>query len=554
MFSLKHSLDLRDFIETKGEIISNTIQKTLSSVNELAHDRAWITEQILLLIVQWSTGITPAIVEQDVVKKAGQIKRSWNIKAEDALLTETIHATISRIGYYEQTDAYALNIVQQKSDNQLTLALHGSFYPFVNKFLTPGHRIHIANARFSNHVIVPNQLMIVDLQRSKEEINFIMTETNNYSLKGIAIDKPLPGALLLRVLDALPDGISVTDGSTDYPYKLILDEERQALKLLLRFNDVIVLYRPDAMQSETGGFSLYFGPSTLIFRVPAVGDSKLSQLTQRSSTLAQDGLLFRNSTNCRSIHGSVIKVSHFIQSGVWSSTCLEVESQDYGHAYIWATMANIPPNLQTEIVKIKTNHYIYAFGLSKRENALDFTPEATLFDTSCLHGLCSSDIVPIRPLSVLHRYVTQLVRAVIVDASCELKRSHKVCGTILCDYNCCYCNTHISPNEMSIALVVCLTLDDSTVEPIECMTTVDKIPSWGVTAGAWNAMTKEKHTKMINRLIGSEYIFALSLGNETEFGGYTETPTWRVDMCLSPVGDTQRHIKRMIDFLKRDSN
>ncbi|EAY02824.1 hypothetical protein TVAG_292920 [Trichomonas vaginalis G3] len=548
----KHSLDLRNFIETENEIISEKIEKTLASVDELAHDQNWLTEQILLLIVQWSTGITTTIVEQDVVKKAGQIKRSWNVKAEEAQLTQTVHASIARIGYYDTTGAYALSLVQQKNDSQLTLALHSAFYPFVEKFLTPGHRVHIANARFSNHVIVPNQLMIIDLKRTKEEINFIMSETSNFSLSKISLDTPLPGSLLLRVLEAVSDGVSVTDGSTPFPYKLILDEERQALKLLLRFNDVIILYRPDAMQSETGGFCLYFGPNTLIFRVPALGDSKMSQLTQRSTTLAQDGLLFRNSTNCRSIHGSVIKVSHFITSGVWSSTCLEINSKEYGISHVWATITNIPPHLQTEIVKVKTNHYIYAFGLSKRENALDFTPESTLFDTSCLPGLLSSDIVPVRPISFLNRYITQIVRAIIVEVTCELKHSHKVCGTVLCGDSCCYCNSHISASESYASLLVTMTLDDGTGDCVEVMCTVDKIPSWGVTSGGWNAMTKDNRKKSINRLIGNEFLFSLSLSNETEFGGYTETPVWRVDMCLSPVGDTQRHIKRMINVLKKD--
>ena len=65
----KTALDLRDFIAKQSNEIADYIEKSHSSFDDLSKDTNWIAEQILLLIVKWSTGITTSVIKQDVIKK-----------------------------------------------------------------------------------------------------------------------------------------------------------------------------------------------------------------------------------------------------------------------------------------------------------------------------------------------------------------------------------------------------------------------------------------------------------------------------------------------------
>ena len=553
----KTALDLRDFIAKQSNEIADYIEKSHSSFDDLSKDTNWIAEQILLLIVKWSTGITTSVIKQDVIKKAGYIKKNSSIKPEQAFITPTIHGTVSAINHYSdngvETGAYSLILSQRNGEHTLNYSVHGALVPFVeNHFIRVGTKIHIANARFSNDIIIPTQLLIVDLNKTREEISFIMNSVSNWSLSKIDLRSPIPHALLLRVLDATTYGVSVSDGSTEIPFQIHLGEERNALKLLLRFNDVIVMYRPDVIQVTQGRFELYFGPNTVIFRVPAKGETIMSQLTQRGTTLSQDGLLFRNSTACRSVCGHVIEIHHQIQSDQWTTSSIHIITPENRTVTIHAYINQMPTELQGTLALVRTNHYIWAFGMLYQEGNYTFTPEATLFDTSLMHGIVSSDIVPIMPLKIINKFSTFLCRAVIIKVSCEVKQMHTICRTLLNESNeCSYCNHTVTSQRRAI-LVARLQIDDGTSEPIEVVTTNDKLPFWGVTVKAFTVATPTKQREMQNALVGQEFIFTLSVANEKEFGTYDDSPGWRADIVSQPVGDVQRHIKQLIDWHKEN--
>jgi hypothetical protein len=547
----KHTIDLRKFLSEQSAIISDYISRSSNSISELANDKNFINEEILKLIVRWSTGITTTIIQQDVIKKAGSIKKGRKVKADQAFITPTIHATITSIGEYTDEQgrrAYTLTLEQRENEHRLQFAVHGALVGFIGRCITPGHRIHIANARFLNDIIIPTQLVIIDLKKTFSEVDFICECTKRASLKDIAIDKPIPEALLLRIENANHAGVLVTDGSTQEPFVLLLDEERKGLKLLLRFKDVIMLYRPDVVQADTG-FLLRFGPETVVFRVPATGDKTTSQFTQKASTLSQDGLLIRNSNACRSVDGHVVKIEH--EKTVSTITLI---TSDNKTIQLNSNSNEIPSTLMSNILLIRKNHYIWAFGLSAHDGAdfISFNDESTLFNTSLMHGIIASSFVPKYSLKRIDDFNTFLTRAVIVSVDCECKNMHKVCRTISPDdKHCSYCRS-LEANELKRVLIVRFLIDDGTCDPVEVATTHEKLPFWGVSPMRWCDASDQQREKMKRKLLGQQFIFALSSAEETEFGNFTDSKIMRVDMAMAPVGDAHTHICEMRKWFERN--
>ena len=548
----KHVLDMRKFLSEQFSIISDFISRNPNSINELANDKNWITEEVLKLIVRWSTGITTTIIQQDVIKKVSSIKKSSKVKADQAFITPTIHATITEIGEYSDDQgrhAYTLKLAQKDNDHLLQFAVHGALVPFIRSFLAPGHKIHIANARFLNDIIIPTQLVIVDLKKTQSEVDFIINSTKDTSLRDIKEDMPIPNALLLRVINTVYNGVLVTDGSTT-EYTLSLDEERKCLRNLLRFNDVIVMYRPDVVQEDTG-FVLRFGPDTVILRVPATGDTKTSQFTQKASTLSQDGLLIRNSTSCRSIDGHVINVKHFP-----TSSKITVLSSENKNVELEANYSSIPSSLANSIKLVKKNHYVWGFGLSVHndESSLTFNDESTFFDTSLMHGIIASSFIPKYSLKRIDDFDTFVTRAVITSVKCESKEKymHMKCHTVSPRKNSCNYCINPNPNDFKSVIVVSFSIDDGTCDPVDVVTTHDKLPFWGVSPGRWNDANEADKEKMKRRLLGQQFIFALSSAEENEFGGYTDAKVWRVDVVTAPVGDAQTHVNEIRKWFEKN--
>ena len=536
-------LDLQAFIESENEKIFSYITSRPDSFVEPSFDPSWASEQILELFEKWTTGITRTIMRQDVLNQS-KSSRSRNHVKPDVMHSPVLHGTIKSVTFYKRTGSAVVDIQQNQYELVIKAALHGALVPFLERrLITEGRAIHFANIRFSNEVLIPNQLCVVDLKKTKEDINFVIKCTETTSLKNLNEDDP-PYALLLRVEGPTKNGIFLTDG--EYKIELFLDDDRKSLKLLLRFGDVIVFHQPWLKEMSPGILSLIYGPNSVMFRVPVSVQSKdpLSQISQHAPNLSQDGLLFRNSAACRSIRGTVINIEHKVDYGAWASSLITLLDSNERKVNISVKAETSSYDVMKAVSEIRPSHFIWLFGLIETSsNVISFTNETTVFNTSLLCSIIASNVVVPKALKIRDNFTTFVTRAVIVNITCEAKKVHKICHTLVPFNSCPVCNYTLNDDEMESDFLISLDIDDSSCDPVTVYGNGSKFPFWTVKTGDWVKFTPEKKKKIKNSILGQEYIFVLSIGNEREFCGFGDDNVWRVDQCIRPVGDVEREVR-----------
>jgi len=535
---LKSYLDLGEFIESMCSSVYDYVSRLYVDKEDLGIDKTWISEQILLLLIKWATGITPAIIIQDVLLKVADKKSFSEKKTSQVSHVPAIHGTISSIGLYKGRESAILDISQKNTNSRLRHSVHSSILSFIPQIIRIGTQIHIANAKFFDEIILPTQLLMIDLEKTRCDVDFVIQSTKSSSLKRVIQNQEVPNALLLKILVANERGILVTDKSVDQPFELYLDKERENMKLLLRFDDTIVLYKPDIKMLIPDTYSLLYGPNTVIFRVPVHSDSGYSQYSQKDGARTEHGLLIRNTSSSASIKGIVIDVKHTIQHQSIVSTTISIIEEPGKIHKICAFYNDVEISQINVLESIKNNHFLWIFGLLKESGgAYYFIKETTVFNTSLLLCIASSYLIPMIPLKCITGYVSFLTRSVILSPRCEEKTIHKICGSVLSpNGKCMYCDGHISPEEKAEELVIHFNLDDGTCPSIECVVLKSQFPFWSTNVTQWNKADQNQKIALLNQLKGKEYIFSLSMSNENEFGDFIDSTVWRVDMCLDPVG------------------
>jgi hypothetical protein len=197
--------------------------------------------------------------------------------------------------------------------------------------------------------MIPNQLIVVDLERRKCEVDLIIETTASNSLKNLSV------ALILRVDGRTTSGITVSEGP-QCSVELHLEGQQ------LRFGDVVVLYRPWVRELTPEVLSPTYGPNALVFRVPADArhSGRMSQVSQHRANLRRDGLLFRNSAACWSARGTAERIEH-----ATDATATEIGLCDAsGHAVrVLVLIADCACEVQKVLVVVCRSHFLWMFGL-----------------------------------------------------------------------------------------------------------------------------------------------------------------------------------------------
>lgn len=556
-------VDLISFVQKEIEKISEYYEEGSSdSFSQKNFDHNWIAEQILLLFSQWTTGITRTILRQDILNQARTSRSRQHVKP-DATHHPVLHGIIQAIDiikspFQEKGKNISAAVVHIKQDGYnliIQAALHGALLPFVGRFITGGRQIHFSNIRFSNDCLIPNQLCVIDLKRTKEDINFIK-QSQIIPIPQINEDTNLD-SILLRVESPTKDGITMSDCTNTI--ELFLEEERKPLKQLLNFGDVILFYKPWVQQLDDGNTVLSFGPNSVLFRVPITVGSNFSQVSHAQSSLTQDGLSFRNSSACRAICGTVVEISSTFDDKVpsetskWSSSTLIIRTEPINEKVTVNINAasDVPYEVLRIVASLRVYHFVWIFGLIQEEqDNLSFTSETTLYNTSQLYSIIASAAVIPKALNSCSKYLTFVGRAVIIKVlTCDVKYKHKFCNTLLRTNNCPSCPTCRSRiyNQKNIDLefLFKFEIDDGSCNPLTVHGLGSKFSFWSTKPNEWRDASKEKRDKLLASIIGREYVFVLSMANEEEFCGFGDDYNiWRVDQCIRPVGDIEREVIR----------
>lgn len=563
-----HMIDLRSFIEYEFDKIDSFYDlRSSDSFSQKYTDPSWIQEQILLLFSQWTTGITRTILRQDILNQARTSRSRQHVKP-DATHHPVLHGIIHNIDIIKSSDgnqkgvsSAVIHIKQDGYNLIIHSALHGALLPFVGKFIEGGRQIHFANIRFSNDCLIPNQLCVIDLKRTKADIDFIK-QSQMIPLKQINEDN-YPDSLLLRVKEPTPDGIMMTDITDDI--ELYLEDERKHLKQLLNYRDVILFYKPWVQRNDSGEAILIFGPNSVIFRVPVEIGSNQSQVSQHvQSSFTQDGLSYRNSLSCRSKCGTVLEIHNDLSydnrtdTTTWNQFKMVIQTADGEQASITIyNTSEIPYEVLRVVASVKVNHFVWIFGLLEVEHEFKFTTETTIYNTSQLYSIIASNVVIPKTLNVIKKYKTFVARAIITNVlTCEVKNRHKLCNTILNKSYCHTCQCNIcSHKEIDEDFLFIFEIDDMTCDPMKAFGNGSKFSFWSIKPNEWKRASENEKARLTSSLIGREYVFVLSLASENEFGFYNEDYSiYRIDQCIRPVGDIEREVNRLIKWHKKLDN
>jgi hypothetical protein len=540
----RHTIDLRSFLTTECSIIHDYMLDPAHAWDPLHYDL--VNELILKNIARWATGITTTIIEQGVLNELRTARSHEHVKG-DASSESVLHGCIKRVGLFPQQDAAVIHVEQLGCEYIVAAAVHGALLPFRAQFLSEGRLIHFANLHFSNDVLIPNQFCLIELRRSQSDIEFVLNATRSTSLKQLSQS---PEALLLRIEGRTRSGITVSQGANDSA-ELVLEPDQMGLINLLRFSDIVVLFRPEVREFNPGILSLCYGPNTVMFRVPATltAADPLSQVSQHHKALSQDGLRYRNSAACRSVVGTVERVEHMVDSVGWVSSTLHL-CEPRGHSVkIAVPIVDCAREMQMELGRLRRGHFVHIFGLIERStNVLYLTSETALYNPSSMYGIIASDIVLPGELERIEQFTTFVARAVVLSVECYLREVHRLCGAVVSPGEACGVCGAGTRGSCAEELVLVMAIDDGSCDAVTVAATGGKFPFWSGSAEKWKKADDARKREMLGELIGKEFIFVLSRGCSAEFGEMGDSDLWRVDMCGSPVGEAEREAQRIQQF------
>ena len=547
---LAHAVDLVRFLENEAQAILRFLDDSSDHCNEVLKNNEWVIEHMLRLFAKWATGITTTIIRQDVLNELKTMRNSHHVKPDGAN-QGVLHGVVQSIGFFPNQDAAVIHIQQPDYDMRISAAVHGALLPFVKRFITEGRKIHFANIHFSNEYMIPSQNCVIDLQKSKDDVDFVIRETERFSLRQLSEESP-PGALLLRVDGPTANGISVSDGS-EKGAELVLERERMGIKMLLRFGDVIMLYRPWVRQIYAGILSLVYGPNTVMFRLPVTVKSVdvTSQVSQHNASLTQDGLVYRNSAASRAICGTVERIENYVDRGDWSSSTVYLCDQRGHTIIIYINMADCTYESTKVVSGLRPSHFVWFFGLIEREKEsrrMYYTSETGIYNTVMMRAIIASEVVQVLPLELINSFQTFVARAVMIKADCSVREVHSICRSAVSKMgHCRLCHAAVS-DDIVEELFLQVTIDDGTCDPITVFGRGSAFGFWGVDPGKWKSCNSEKREAILRDIIGCECVFILSRGSEEEFGGFGVGPCWRVDQCANLVGDNEREVVRLCNW------
>jgi hypothetical protein len=535
----RHLVDLQEFLRLEHAAIHRYLDDSGDSAADDPDLPAHISEYVLELFTTWATGITPTMIRQSVLNKLCTTRTNRRVDPDDSSHAWVLRGVIHSVGHFPEQDAATLFVQQETSEHVIAVAAHGALLPHLKARLWEGRRISFANVFFSNQHMIPTQTVVIDLERRKTDVDFVVGSTASFSLRNLSAAQP-PGALLLRIQGKTETGIVFSDGNQ--LVELHLERGQLDLRRLLCFGDVIVLYRPWVRQIEAEVPSLVYGPSTVIFRVPAVtrGLKGSSQISQHRHSFGQDGLAFRNMANCRSVQGTVDRITHIADSSELT-LC-----DSHGHSVtVSVGWADCNYEMQKALTLVRRSHYLWIFGLNESvSKVLNFTNETTMFNPGLMYSIIASDIVTPQDLSFLGRFESFVARAIVIGLDCQVITVQEVCkGALSRNGTCSVCAQRGCTGRKELVLFIAI--DDGSCDAVEVAALGSKLPFWGVTVARWETVDVEDRKALIRQLVGREFVFVLSQCDETEFGETRNPVTWRVDQCTSPVGDVEREVSRI---------
>ncbi|KAH0790553.1 hypothetical protein GPJ56_005542 [Histomonas meleagridis] len=551
-FPYVHMIDLISLLKEICCDLSDYTNDDSDSFQLMSQDFDYVSELIMLLFSRWPTGITKEIILQDILTQTRTNKSKQHIKPDETQQSKLIGEVMSII-HYTNTGAAVISLRQDGYEQTIKVAIHGSQYPFLKTFISEGRTISFSNVRFCNECVIPSQLCVIDLTQTKNDISFIIQSTQFSTIKGINSPNP-PESILLRVEEPNSNGFTLTDGTSE-TIDFVLSAEAMSFRELLRFGDLLIIYKPLISTLPNGLKYLRFGPKTVFFRIPFVQTSTFSQIsqTQRSFSQRNNGLSFRNSTACKYIRGTIEKIENEHDSDIWISTTIhlfDVESKTY---IITAQISELTFETIKVLKSIRQNHFVWIFGAievsTKNSNILRINKETNIFNTSILCSPISSDFIKTQSFDVIDNYCTFVARANIIKISCKVVNIHKTCNSATSGNYCSICK--YNTNSLRKDFLFKITLDDASYTQITAYGFSVMFPFWGVHIDKWDKLSKEEKRKNLNSLCGKEFVFVLSRGNGVEFGKFDDTPVWRIDQCLNMVGDLERQVKHLVEFHKK---
>jgi hypothetical protein len=205
-------VDLDEFLRLEYATIHRYLDDTSDSEADDPGLPERVSEYILSLFAKWATGITTTIIRQSFLNELRTTRSSRSVNPDDSSRASVLHGVIHSVGHFPDQDAATLFIQQEKSEHVIAAAVHGALLPHLKPLLWEGRHINFANVFFSTQQMIPTQLVVIDLERRKSDVDFIVGSTADFSLRNLSAAHP-PGALLLRVEWPTPTGIRVSDGS-----------------------------------------------------------------------------------------------------------------------------------------------------------------------------------------------------------------------------------------------------------------------------------------------------------------------------------------------------
>lgn len=540
-------IDLIDLVEETYKYVIDYFND--SDIHISFKEKSFIIKTIFNLLVGWSTTLTKPVLKQDLINELLNFKDGEILNGQGISFNPYIDATIVEAIEFKDSASKALTIKQSEVGNSLfTFYLHDALLPFFNRFLKPERNIHIANLHSILYMIVPNQLVIIDLEKTEDDILFIKS-TSGSTLKKACSSMNSDGSYLVKIVKVENNDIHITDG-TDCNVKFRIWEHQMLLKLIFYIDDVIIIHKPEIF-TEKDDFFFMIGPETVFFRVPVYNKdadrSQLNYIVERShgsaeTLILKDSMVYDVSGCCKGI-------KHIYSSQEeWIYSELILDTNDI--ILVHPDMIHV--NYLNTIFSIRKNHYVWLFGLEKMDKSYAVIKTSGVYNCSVLNSLLNSNIYPFIPLSMYKGYKSFITRAVIVDIDMEFASLHTVCKSFL-DRNgrCSICSQSNTTSKKKDGVIFSLVIDDGfgSLDVVAGNHSIEKLNiNFNI------ADRNDLKSEIFKQICGNECIFSISKGSGKEFGRLLNSHCWRVDACVERVGDAQIVVDDLLEFFNNNDN
>ena len=488
---------------------------------------SWVAEQLLCVLTQIPSNVTPAKMTDMIVAKWRDVVHELRPPKKG----EAFVCTVQACETFRDSRNPVLRVSPPSSKQCLRLWLHESMVQFVGTtILAAGRQLRmIASDLIHDTFMLPVRAIVIEMGLGrKSDYLWVKRQCQPNMLAQLRAQSEVD-AIMVKVIDKQDDCLFVKDDSVKTPMKVELDSKVIDYSCLLRIDDVIVIWRPELRGDP---LRIEFGEKTAILRLP---------------------MLHREEMDCRDAHvnGVVDTISYSVNSGEWLGCQVDVlETSGTRRTIVFprSTLCEQKMILRS----VRSGHFIYLFHLltsSDNKNILTFTDESVLYNVNSFVSLVESMVVRPVPISLVAGYLSGVIRAVIIEFDVSLAEIHIDCGCVLQDEHFCpKCGAQVDGRQRQEMLLRFL-LDDGSLDCLTAYGTPSTVAMFKYDAQDWVSQPDFQKTRAIKAFIGSEWIFFVSRSAPLEFGE-KDGPLWRIDNISRGTDETPRTVRSLLGTLE----